>query len=81
MAFVPKETSIPNFVSAETPQGLRLAMYKLNQKYKMMLIFQDIQYAQNKWFAWYYIEYDRLNTKDQVETLGDIINESANNQG
>lgn len=57
---------IPNYVQAQTPMGLRLAMLKNNMKHSTQFVYHSIQNVNGVWFAWYYVQ----------TTLGDIANDS-----
>jgi hypothetical protein len=48
--------SIPHFIKAGSPQGLRLAMLKNNLNMKAECQYFDIQFDGSNWYAWYYRE-------------------------
>lgn len=52
----PSLSDVPNFVSAESPQGLRRAMLKNNLKLKAFVNYSNIQFANGRWFAWYVVD-------------------------
>lgn len=45
---------VPNFISAQTPQGLRRAMFLNNQKLRCQLVYHNIQFVEDRWYAWFY---------------------------
>jgi hypothetical protein len=49
---------IPNYITAQTPQGLRRLMFQENAKYGAQLQFFDIQQFNDgrslKWIAWFF---------------------------
>jgi hypothetical protein len=45
---------IPNFLTAGTPQGLRRKMLLNNLKNAKQFNYFDIQFANGKWFVWYF---------------------------
>lgn len=52
-----RETSasrIPNFLVAADPQGLRRLMIQNNLRLQAEILYSDIQYANGKWYAWFY---------------------------
>lgn len=60
--------TVPDFVSARTPLGLRRAMFLNNKKQKGFVVYQDVSFVKGKWYAWYYVKLkteDVLNTKDR----------------
>lgn len=44
---------IPNFITAQSPMGLRRLMLSNNVKNGKEYVYFDIQFANGKWFAWY----------------------------
>ena len=52
------QRDLPNFIQAQSPRGLRLLMLKTNIKHGITIRFFDIQFANGKWFAWFYIRPD-----------------------
>lgn len=48
--------NVPNFIKAQSAQGLRDAMLSLLQRNAYKLKFFDIQFVQGHWYAWYYEE-------------------------
>lgn len=57
---------IPNYLKAQTPRGLRLAMLKNNVKNATQFVYHSIQFVDGYWYAWYYV----------TSTLGEINNGS-----
>lgn len=49
----PQLTDIPNFVSAESPQGLRRAMLQNNLKLRAVATYHSIQFVDGRWYAWF----------------------------
>jgi hypothetical protein len=62
---------IPNYISASSPKGLRRLMLLNNLKNGKQYNYFDLQFANGKWFVWYYEseKIDELLT--QKESLGD----------
>lgn len=52
----------PLFITAKSAQALAVAMLKNNLKLGQEFHYFDIQFAQGKWFAWYYV-----NQRSMVE--------------
>lgn len=44
---------LPNFVTAQTPAGLRRAMFRNNKRFKAFIVYRDIQFVNGRWFAWF----------------------------
>lgn len=68
----PSLADVPNFVSAESPQGLRRAMFKNNLKLKAFVNYFAIQHAEGRWFAWYFID---------ATTPGQEVGDGSSNNG
>ena len=47
---------IPNFVTAQTPRGLRRQMFLNNMRKNVQYVYHHIQFVDGKWFAWFYDE-------------------------
>lgn len=45
---------LPNFLMARNPKELRALMFKNSLRLAMTVQYFDIQFAQGKWFAWYF---------------------------
>lgn len=58
-------TWIANFISAGTPRGLRRLMLLTNAKYGMFIKYQDFQFVNGKWYAWYFVPME--NEKDLAD--------------
>ena len=60
---------IPNYITAQTPQGLRRRMFQENAKYGGFLKFFDISsYEENKktkWIAWFFVELKNIGELDE----------------
>ena len=54
---------IPNYIASGSPLGLRRLMIKTNAKHGLTIRYLDIQFVNNKWFAWYFIN---LKNTDEV---------------
>lgn len=50
----PSVLDVPNYVSATSPQGLVKAMLDNNIKLKGRAQYFSVQFANGKWFAWFY---------------------------
>ena len=50
-----KELTIPNFVTAKTPDQLRKEMFKKQVELSRKLTFFDISFDGKNWYAWYEI--------------------------
>lgn len=44
---------IPNFIKAASPIGLRRLMLEAQRKDRMQYIFNNIQFVNGEWYAWY----------------------------
>jgi len=53
-------TVIPNFLAASTPRGLRRLMLLNNRRLGAWHNYQ-IQFTNNKWYAWYHEDIIRAN--------------------
>ena len=49
-------TSLPNFLSSESPKGLRRKMLENNGRLGMFVSYFDIQFVDGLWYAWYYFD-------------------------
>lgn len=58
------ERSIPFFIKARSPQGLRRLMIENNAKHGLTFKYFDIQNVKGQWYAWYYKQLDSLNKED-----------------
>jgi hypothetical protein len=61
--------SIPNFVKAASPLGLRRLMLKVQMQNSEQYAW-TIQFANGEWFAWYY-EHPRTDTQ-KLKTLQEL---------
>lgn len=66
-----KSLSIPNFVRASSPQGLRRSMLMNNARLGAFVVYHSIQAVSEKgkivWYAWFFEELknnDEILTKD-----------------
>ena len=55
--------SVPDFVTASTPMGLRRLMLLNNIKLGSYINYFSIQNVNGKWFAWFYKEIDNQEMK------------------
>lgn len=59
------QASLPNYITASSPQGLRRLMFQTNARIGGMIEYFDIQqYTENgkqKWIAWYYTKLKDLS--------------------
>lgn len=60
--------TVPDFLSSQTARGLRRKMLRNNIRHKGFVVYQDIQFVDGLWYAWYYVKIDSLN---------DPLNESS----
>lgn len=51
---VTSSSRIPNFLVAGGPQDLRRLMILNNSRLGAEVMYSDIQFANGKWYAWYY---------------------------
>jgi hypothetical protein len=58
--------SVPNYVKATSPLGLRRLMLNVQIKDSMQYNFFNVQFAQGYWFAWYFKEPKTDTEKQQV---------------
>jgi len=61
--------SIPNYLTAQTPQGLRRLMLRNNVQHGVRFVYHDIQFVDGAWFAWFYFPTDERGLND-AETNG-----------
>jgi hypothetical protein len=62
------DLSIPVYLKARTADDLMLAMAKNNRKHGMTFRYFDIQYTQDRWFAWFYLD-KAIAMKQRVDKL------------
>jgi hypothetical protein len=60
---------IPNFLTAQTPQGLRRLMLLNNLKYGRQYNYFDLQFVNGKWFVWYFDREKVENLLSQADAL------------
>lgn len=53
MGVVGNSLTIPNFLSAASPQGLRRLCLANNLKYGKQFAYKDFSFANGKWYCWY----------------------------
>jgi hypothetical protein len=61
-----KATLVPMYLKASTPDLLRESMLLNNLTLKKEIKYQDIQFVDGSWYAWFYEEVDvfkKLSTK------------------
>lgn len=63
--------TIPNFVKSKSPQGLRRLMRRNNFRFRAFIKY-DIHWVDSEktWYAWFYIEAEKLNEQEKVELDG-----------
>lgn len=64
--------TVPQFVSAPSPRGLRRAMILVNARAGSFHKFFDIQFVGGKWYAWYYAPIEKSDFVDQPKNAGDV---------
>ena len=67
---------LPDFITAGSPRGLRLKMFRLNTKFGSYHKFFDIgtfkdRNGKQKWIAWYFKELKNLGDVEDVVSGGD----------
>jgi hypothetical protein len=62
---------IPNFIKATSPQGLRRLMLAAQRKDNMQYIFNNIQFVDGAWFAWYIKK--AVTDTDKANVIKDIL--------
>lgn len=67
-----KATTIPNFITAASPQGLRRLMLMTNKRLGAWHNYQ-IQFVNGRWFAWYHAG---LDNKEEIESLMSDVKET-----
>ena len=62
------QESIPNYITAGSPKGLRVKMLQTAARLGAFVIFQDIQYVvtEKKWYAWYT---PPINNPEKIDDL------------
>lgn len=69
-------TRIPSYISARSPLALRRLMLANNLRQGGEVHYFDIQFAQGKWWAWFFIEVDKDPTlfeiTGQVKPSGEV---------
>lgn len=53
-----KMNLVPTYLKASSPDLLKDAMLENNLILKKEIKYQDIQFVNGSWFAWYYLEID-----------------------
>ncbi len=61
----PSPNSIPDYIQAGSPRGLRLKMLQTNARFGSFIHYFDIQKVDGKWIAWFFRE---LGTFGSIET-------------
>jgi hypothetical protein len=62
-----KLSNIPNYISASTLKGLRRLMFRNNVKARKQFIYQDIQYVNGKWYAFYLEDFRIENQREGLD--------------
>jgi hypothetical protein len=65
---VAKSTTIPNYLVASTPLGLRRLMLLNNRKQSAYLEY-DIMFVNGRWYAWYIADIAALQNSDDPITM------------
>lgn len=65
--------TIPSFVTARTPRGLRRSMQRNNIKHRGFVVYQDIQWVESDglWYAWFYVKDESLEALQDEEEGAD----------
>lgn len=63
----PTPNSIPNYIAASSPMGLRRLMLLNNARKAMFFHYFNIQFVNGKWYAWYF---DEITSQDTAQVLG-----------
>lgn len=66
--FMAFDFTVPVYITAKSADDLLTVMAKNNMKYGMNFRYFDIQFVENKWFAWYYLDKTKV-MKDKINTL------------
>lgn len=66
MSTVGNNLEIPSFIKASSPQGLYRLMLLNNVKFGTRFKYQDIQFVNGYWYAWFY---KTLDFKEQIKEL------------
>ena len=67
--------SIPNYLKASSPTGLRRLMYKLQVNDMHEYRFFDVQFVNGYWFAWYVS--NPVSPQKKMEVLKDLTKEGV----
>lgn len=62
--------TVPMYLTAKTADELMMVMAKNNVKYGTNFKYVDIQFVENKWYAWYYHDNTKLMKQKIVALLG-----------
>jgi hypothetical protein len=62
--------SVPNYIKAASPQGLRRFMLQAQIKDKTQYLFFDIQFNNGYWFAWY--RPNPTTDTDKIQTMNNL---------
>ena len=63
---VGRSTVFPDYVSEESPEALRLAMFENNLKYGVQFVYSNIQFVEGSWYAWFHVE---VKDEDLLELM------------
>lgn len=64
----PSKLRVPEYVSAESPDGLRRAMLLTNVEHRGQMTYTDIQHVDGVWYAWYVpIDARPVDTKELAD--------------
>jgi hypothetical protein len=61
--------TLPSFIKASTPDGLRRQMAKEQNRRGIGIDWLNIQFANGTWYAWYYKEEPRFAKREEKNDL------------
>ena len=68
MHSAPSMESIPNFIRAKSPQGLRRLMRRNNLRRRGFVQYNIIFVESEKlWYAWYYLNEEKMTVEEKAE--------------
>jgi hypothetical protein len=71
--------SVPNFIKAVSPIGLRRLMFEVQKKDKTQYEFFNIQFNNGFWFVWY--RPDPKSDTDKANLVRELGNENGISKG
>lgn len=60
-------TQVPSFLTASTPLGLKRKMVRNNLKFGYFIQYLNIQFANKRWYAWFYIDLSNELEKSYID--------------